>query len=157
GNSFTFVEHAVFNISQADSNGQLFPLNFEGGNISALFQGNGTGSFGTGSSNGSFTFTGGTIRMFQNPTDGQYGSQAGIYGADLGTEIASFNVLAGGGGQVDASGSPIANGEVSVFARSTSMAPGYFFRPNGQDLSLESVLAFAFTNANPVANPDSAA
>src|SRR5690349_15311789 len=35
GNSFSFTEHAVFNIVQADSNGQLFPLNFAGGNISA--------------------------------------------------------------------------------------------------------------------------
>jgi PEP-CTERM motif len=155
--SFTFVENAVFNITQADSNGRLFPVTYEGGNITAMFEGFGNGTFGTGSANGSFTFSGGTIRIFHNPTDGQYGGTEGVYGANLGNVIATFNVLAGGGGEVDASGSPIANGEVSVFARSTSMAPGYFFRGNGQDLSLESVLAFAFTNANPVANPDSEA
>ncbi|MGX4641415.1 flocculation-associated PEP-CTERM protein PepA [Massilia sp. SYSU DXS3249] len=156
-NSFTFVEHAVFNILQADSNGQQFNDRFEGGNITAMFEGFGNGTFGTGSANGSFTFSGGTIRIFQNPTDGEYGSTEGIYGANLGTEIAMFDVLAGGGGEVDASGSPIANGQVSVFARATSMEPGYFFRSNGQDLSLESILAFAFTNANPIANPNSEA
>jgi hypothetical protein len=152
GRSFTFVEHSVFNIVQADSNGQLFPLNFPGGNITATFEGFGSGSLGTESANGSFTFSGGTIRMFQNPTNGQYGSTAGVFGADLGTEIATFDVLAGGGGEVDATGNPIANGQVSVFARSTNMAPGYFFRGNGDDLSGESVLGFAFTNANPISN-----
>jgi hypothetical protein len=31
--------------------------------------------------------------------------------------------------------------------------PGYFFRGNGDDLSKESVLSFAFTNANPLQDP----
>ena len=150
--SFTFENHSVFNIVQADSNGRLFPINYQGGNISALFDGFGSGTLGTGSTNGSFTFEGGTIRMFQNPANGQYGGTEGTYGADLGIEIASFDVLAGGGGEVDASGSPVENGQISVFARSTEMAPGYFFRENGQDLSLESILAFAFTNANPISD-----
>ena len=149
--SFNFVEHAVFNIVQADSNGQLFPLNYAGGNISALFEGFGKGTRGTGTTAGSFAFTGGSIRIFQNPTNGQYGHAAGIYGANLGNEIATFEVMAGGGGDVDASGSPIANGQVSVFARADKgdLDPGYFFRGDGSDLSLESILSFAFTNANP--------
>lgn len=155
--SFNFVEHAVFNITQADGNGKLFPVNYAGGNISALFEGFGSGMRGTGSANGSFTFSGGSIRIFQNPTNNEYGSTEGIYGANLGKEIASFDVLAGGGGQVDASGSPVANGQVSVFARATNMEPGYFFRGNGDDLSMESILAFAFTNANPITNPNSSA
>jgi hypothetical protein len=148
GNSFTFTEHAVFNIVQADSNGQLFPVNYAGGNISATFEATGRGNF-----SGAFTFTGGTIRMYQNPTNGQYGSTAGVYGANLGNEIASFNVLAGGGGEVDASGSPINNGQVSVLAQATQMDAGYFFRGNGDDLSLEDIMAFAFTNANTVGSP----
>jgi hypothetical protein len=135
--SFSFVEHAVFNIVQADSNGQLFPLNYTGGNISALFEGFGQGTRGTGTTAGSFAFTGGSIRIFQNPTNGQYGTRAGIYGANLGNEIATFKVMAGGGGDVDASGSPIANGQVSVFARADAgdLDPGYFFRGDGSDLS----------------------
>ena len=149
-NSFSFREHAVFNISQADSNGALFPLNYEGGNITATFEATGTGSFG-----GAFTFEGGTIRMYQNPTNGQYAGTEGIYGANLGNLIATFNVLAGGGGLVDASGSPTENGQVSVFAEAAAgaLAEGYFFRADGTDLSAESILAFAFTNANTVGDP----
>ncbi len=148
--SFSFRETAVFNITQADSNGKLFPVTYAGGNITATFTAEGTGTFG-----GAFSFTGGTIRMYQNQTNGQYGSTAGHYGADLGNVIAEFNVLAGGGGFVNANGSPVNNGQVSVFA---SAAPGmldsgYFFRANGADLSEESILSFAFTNANTVGRP----
>ena len=147
-NSFSFVEHAVFNIVQADSNAQLFPVNYAGGNISAVFQANGTGNF-----SGAFTFTGGTISIYQN-TANQYGSTAGTYGANLGNLIASFNVL-GGGGNVDASGRPISNGEVSVIASADvgALKAGYFFDGKGKDLSTESLLSFAFTNANNVASP----
>jgi hypothetical protein len=150
GTSFSFTEHAVFNITQADSNGQLFPVNFPGGNISATFEATGTGNF-----SGAFSFSGGTIRMFQNPTNNQYSTTAGIYGANLGEEIATFTVLAGGGGNVDASGSPTNNGQVTVLARADvgSLDSGYFFRENGDDLSMESILAFAFTNANTIDKP----
>jgi len=152
GSSFSFTEHAVFNIVQADSNGKLFPVNYPGGNITATFEATGTGNF-----SGAFTFAGGTIRMFQNPENNQYGTTAGYYGANLGNQIAEFTVMAGGGGMVDASGSPTNNGQVTVFAKAEagSLDSGYFFRENGQDLSTESIMAFAFTNANTVANPDS--
>ena len=148
-NSFSFVEHAVFNISQADSNAKLFPMNYAGGNISAVFEATGTGNF-----NGAFSFTGGSISIYQNPV-AQYGSTAGTYGANLGNLIASFNVLAGGGGVVDASGRPISNGQVSVIASADAGAlkEGYFFNSKGKDLATESILSFAFTNANNVANP----
>ena len=149
GSSFSFSEHAVFNIVQADSNSQLFPVNFPGGNISATFEATGTGNF-----SGAFSFSGGTIRLYQNATN-QYGTAAGIYGADQGNQIAEFTVLAGGGGRVDASGSPTNNGQVTVFAKADqgSLDSGYFFRENGQDLSTESIMAFAFTNANTVSKP----
>jgi hypothetical protein len=149
GTSFSFTEHAVFNIVQADSNGQLFPVNFEGGNISATFEATGRGNF-----SGAFQFTSGSIRMYQNPTNRQYGTTNGIYGANLGNLIAEFDVLAGGGGRVDASGSPVNNGQVSVWAQAKSMDAGYFFRGTGADLSMEDILAFAFTNANTVGEPD---
>jgi len=149
--SFSFTEHGVFNIAQADSNGRLFPINFPGGNITATFEATGTGNLG-----GAFTFGGGTIRMYQNPTNGQYATAAGTYGADLGNQIAEFSVLAGGGGQVDASGSPTNNGQITVLAQASngSLDAGYFFRENGTDLSTESILAFAFTNANTVGDPE---
>ena len=151
GSSFSFTEHAVFNITQADSNGKLFPLTYPGGNITATFEAAGTGNF-----SGAFTFSGGSIRMYQNPVNGQYASTEGFYGANLGNEIATFTVMAGGGGLVDASGSPTNNGQVTVFAKADagSLDAGYFFRENGDDLSMESILAFAFTNANTVARPN---
>jgi hypothetical protein len=151
GTSFSFTEHGVFNISQADSNGKLFPVTYPTGNITATFVANGSGNFG-----GGFTFSGGTIRMYQNPTPGQYGTTAGTYGADLGNMIAEFSVMAGGGGQVDASGNPISNGQVTVLARAEAgmLDAGYFFRENGKDLSTEAIMAFAFTNANTLENPD---
>jgi hypothetical protein len=143
--TFNFVEHAVFNIVQADGNGQLFPINFAGGNISATFEAYGSGSF-----SGAFSFGGGTIRMYQNPTN-QYSTTAGVYGANLGTMIAEFSVIPGGGGLVDGTGGPITNGQISVFAKATTpggITPGYFFSPGGADMSGEDVLSFAFTNAN---------
>ncbi len=150
GSGFSFKENAVFNITQADGNGQLFPVNYAGGNITATFEAVGTGNF-----SGAFSFTSGTIRMYQNPINGQYSSTAGVYGANLGTQIAEFTVLAGGGGLVDASGSPTNNGQVTVLAKAApgALAEGYFFRENGKDLSLESILSFAFTNANTVGQP----
>nr|WP_229508003.1 hypothetical protein [Massilia sp. Dwa41.01b] len=150
--SFTFTEHAVFNLSQADSNGKLFPLNYTGGNISAVLVAYGTGTYGK-----DFTFTGGTIRMYQNPVTGQYGSTAGYYGANLGNLIASFDVLMGGGGNVDAKGSPLSNGQVSVFASAQPgmLAAGYFFDRQGNDLSRFAVDAFAFTNASTTSRPGS--
>jgi len=149
GNNFSFREHAVFRSTQADGVGELFPISYAGGNITATFEAFGTGTFGSG-----FEFTGGSIKMYQNPTGGQYGSTAGTFGADLGNLIATFNVLPGGGGLVDASGSPIGNGNVSVFAKADAggLAPGYFFNSEGEDLSTKSILSFAFTNANPVSD-----
>jgi hypothetical protein len=153
GSSFSFVEHAAFNISQADSNGQLFPINYAGGNITATFE-----AFGTGNFSGAFTFAGGTIKLYQNPTAGQYGSTNGMFGANLGNNIATFDVMVGGGGNVDGSGNPVKNGQVSVFAKADAgdLASGYFYRGNGNDLSMEDILSFAFTNANPVQQPSTA-
>lgn len=147
-NTFSFQENAVFNIVQADSSGQLFPVNYPGGNITATFAATGTGTF-----NGAFQFSGGTINIYQDLAN-DYTSTNGIYGADNGKLIASFDVLMGGGGNVDASGNPISNGQVTVYAKANAgdLASGYFFRENGQDLSSEDILAFAFTNANGISN-----
>jgi hypothetical protein len=149
GNSFSFREHSVFNIVQADSNGQLFPMSFPGGSVTATFEAVGTGTFG-----GSFTLSGGTIRMYQNGSNTGYASAQGVYGANQGIEIARFNVLSGNG-LVDESGIPTSNGQVSVFAQAAPgmLAPGYFFNSAGKDLSSESILSFGFTNANTLARP----
>lgn len=148
--SFNFVEHAVFNLSQADSNGKLFPVSFAGGNVSAVFVGYGVGTFG-----GGFTFTGGSVRMYQNPTNGQYATTEGTYGADLGNLIGTFSVMAGGGGTVDGKGNPLDNGQVSIFLKASkgALAANYFFDDRGLDMSAFNVEAFASTNANTVKKP----
>ena len=148
--AFNFEEHAVFSIGAHDG-GQFFGAMYPTGNITATFEAVGTGTF-----NGAFSFSSGTIKLYQNPTPGQYATTAGIYGANLGTLIASFDVLPGGGGLVDGTGNPVGNGQVSVFAKATSpggLTPGYFFRSNGTDLSGEDILSFAFTNANGIQTP----
>jgi hypothetical protein len=147
GNKFNFTEHAVFNILQHDSNGHVI---YPAGAITATFEAYGHGTF-----SGNFTFAGGTIKIYQNTTPDQYETSAGYYGANLGNNIATFDVLAGGGGRVDQLGNPISNGQVTVnaMANAGQIMPGYFFSPAGDDLSNQSVLSFAFTNANPLQSP----
>ena len=143
--TFNFVEHAVFNISQADSNGDIFTDNFSGGYVTATFEAYGSGQFA-----GGFQFAGGTITMYHNTTK-TYGTTAGVFGANIGTQIAQFQVMPGGGGLVDGTGNPTGNGQITVNAKATTpggLHTGYFFRENGSDLANEDLLAFAFTNAN---------
>lgn len=149
GDTFSFTESGVLNSVQADSNAQLFPFNFPGSNITATLNAYGTGQFNVG-----FSFLGGTINVYRDSVN-NYGSTTGIYGADDGLLIGTFEVLAGGGGAVDASGSPIGNGQITLFARALggSLLPGYFFDPAHNDLSSSGILAFAFTDANPVQSP----
>ena len=149
GNSFTFTESAVFAVTGKDGGGSIGGA--FGNKVTATFQATGTGTF-----SGGFTFTGGTIKMYSGPD--QYTSTAGHYGADTGTLIATFTVLAGGGGQVDGSGNPVANGQVSVFAQALTpggLKQGYFFNSAGTDLAGQDILAFAFTGANPIGSPSS--
>jgi hypothetical protein len=151
-NSFSFKETAVFYVPGIDGTPFDTDLyNAGNANITATFTAYGTGNF-----SGAFTFSGGTINLYQDNAN-NYGSTAGNYGANDGKLIASFDVLAGGGGKVDAQGNPIGNGEVTVFAKADAgdLLPGYFFRGNGNDLSMENILSFAFTNANPVSVPSS--
>ena len=146
GSGFTFTEHATFIVKGHDGEG----LDFAGGNVTAMFEATGSGTFGTG-----FSFAGGTIKMYQNPGAGAYGSTSGIYGANLGTLIASFDVQAGGGGQVDASGQPISNGQITVLAKADvgDLVANRFYDKNGVDLATSQLLSFAFTNASTTTNP----
>jgi hypothetical protein len=146
--TFTFTEHAAFAITGKDGG---LSLGSYANNLTATFEASGTGNF-----SGAFTFTSGTINIYSSSTN-VYGSSTGIYGANTGTLIASFTVMAGGGGNVDGTGNPVKNGEVSVFAQALTpggLTPGYFFNKAGADLSAQDIMAFAFTGANPTGNPD---
>ena len=143
--AFTFVEHAVFNISQYDSLSRPFP----GAYVTATMEAYGAGNF-----SGEFAFTSGVIRMYSSPTSKYAGTQ-GYYGANVGTLIGEFTMLQGGGGRVDASGDPTNNGDVSVFTTASkgALKAGYFFNNHGVDMSTLDNFAFAFTNANTVGKP----
>jgi hypothetical protein len=146
-NTFSFTEHAAFAVTGKD--GGLSLGSYGNNKVTATFEATGTGTF-----NGAFTFTGGTIKMYSGVD--QYGSTAGVYGANTGELIASFTVLAGGGGMVDGSGNPVGNGNVSVFAQALTpggLDAGYFFNSAGTDLSMQDILSFAFTNANGTGTP----
>ena len=149
--TFNFTEHAVFAITGKDGGASLGSYQ---NNLTATFVANGSGTFA-----GGFTFTGGTINIYSSSTN-VYATATtnGVYGANTGTLIASFTVMAGGGGQVDGSGNPVANGQVSVFAQALTpggLTPGYFFNSAGSDLSGQDIMAFAFTGANPIGSPSS--
>lgn len=152
--TFSFTEYATFNVPQYDGGTPLPTPNY----ITATFLATGTGTFG-----GAFSFSGGTLELFSdlNNNFNQTAdiSATNINGANDGTSLGKFTVQAGGGGLVDATGSPIANGQVTVFAKADtgSLTPGYWFSPTGSDLSLSDVLSFAFTNANPVQVANNAA
>lgn len=154
GSNFSFTEFGVFDITSADIGG-FFQLNFAR-DLTAVLEASGTGTLGS-----SFTFnSGGTIKIYSNDTLATYyKSTAGIYGANTGTLIATFSVLAGGGGSVQANGLPTSNGQITLFASADpgSISSGYFIGPDptNVDLSAETLLSFAFTNANTIGNPDS--
>jgi hypothetical protein len=143
----TFEDYSVFNSIQHDG-GVNFPwLGFY--ELTGIFDGVGDINLGA----GTIEFTGGTLDIYSDDTP-DFGTNAGIYGANNGTMIGSFSVITGDG-TVDTEGVP--NGQITVLFESTSLAAGYWFDSNGDDLSLTNpisfILGFATTNASFVANP----
>jgi hypothetical protein len=151
-NTFNFVEHAVFKILSGDNGTNEIDSYWNDQRVTATFEAAGQGTF-----NGGFIFTSGKIRMYTtNAAVAPYGTSAGFYGANVGTMIAEFDVLVGGGGLVNPDGSPVNNGQVTVHAKASAGAglmPGVFFRNGNIDLTNEDVLSFAFTNANTILLP----
>ena len=154
GTAVAIREHGAFNLIQADTNGQLFPVLYPGGNVTAIYE-----AFGTGELGGAFRYTGGSIRFYQNPTNNQFGTTEGIFGANLGRLIGNVRIL-DGGGELDASGNLIGQGPKTVVAGASrgSLEKGYFFRSDGSDLAdaanLRFFLPVAYTSS---AGPDAVA
>lgn len=155
GSAYTFTQYSVFSALSHDgvaTPSQLFFVT-HGTEITAVATTTGTGVFG-----GSFVFdAGGTFKIYSD-SGLDYGTATpGIYGADDGNLIGSFTTLAGGGGVVDAFGSPLDNGQITInaIAGPGDLTAGYWFGPGGTpDLTGSTVLSFAFTNANTVGDPD---
>lgn len=134
----SFRQHGVYTVRQADSNGRLFPVDYAGGYITLTFE-----SFGTILADGAWRYDGGTLRMYQNPQD-QYGTSDGIYGANLGQQIARFALLGGTTRLADAQGRPLSNSQTRINFRSGMgmVEEGYFFDEAGQDLAHASDFGF---------------
>jgi PEP-CTERM motif len=145
GGNFTFKEFATFKVSTYDGFFDLPTPNF----ITATFVATGSGTF-----SGGFSFnSGGELKLYSDAAN-NIGLPSAISnnGADDGNLIGTFTTFAGGGGQVDATGNPTGNGQVIVnaYAGAGDLATGYWFDPAMLDLSLQDILSFAFTNANPL-------
>ncbi len=152
GGNFSFTEYGVFKSTGSDGGGNDWALdsNFNR-EVTALLTATGVGNFGSG-----FSFTAGTLSMYAGATF-NYGSLsagvAPVFGANDGTPLATLSVIPGGGGAVDPNGNPVSNGVVTLLTKFDSMAANTWFMPNGSPMGLDSVVGFAFTNANPISNP----
>lgn len=144
--NFTFQEWGAF-VTNAYDGGNPYPA---GRQTTGLLSTNGVGTL-----SGGISFTSGLLDIFSDPLS-NFASATQIYGANDGTNIASFTVT-GGGGAIDPTGIP--NGLITLIAQATYLAPGYFFDSNMVDLSTivsspgGLVFGFATTNASRVANP----
>lgn len=145
GQAVTIREHAAFNIVQADSNGQLFPVNYPGTTITGIYEATGIGELG-----GSFRYTAGNLRLYQN-SGFPYGSSAGIYGANVGKLIGNVRIDAGGG-RIDASGNVEQRGTNTIMARIArgDLESGYFFSGDGRDLAGVANLQFVLPTAHTI-------
>lgn len=166
GNTGTFEEWGAFESSGHDGLGSTIGYtdadsNKFGGELTALFYGTGNVDL----NSGTIDFTDGWLDIythdtadFGSNTDGGTDARGNpiTYGANNGTLIASFDVLAGGGGSVDVTGSEFAgapNGEITTNLVATYINPGYWTMPDGvtdfSDLPIVSwILGYGTTNAS---------
>ena len=145
GTSVSFKENGVFNIGQ-EGNGTSI-LDF------GQLTGNYTGGTGSGTLGGSISFNaGGKLDIYYNPTKA-YG-KSGIasvgnrYGATEGILIATFSQLAGGGGTINADGTPSANGQLTLKFQATYLLDGVWLDQFGVALKEGATLGFVTSNAS---------
>lgn len=143
-NNYTFTNTGVVYAGTYDGSSTFAALGVEITGVYS-FTGNATLS-------GGINFTGGSLALYVD-TSFNYGTALGAAGADGGTQIATFDLISGGG-FVGATGLP--NGLFSLTYETTSLTPGYFFMPNGvTDMSTMSpislVLGYTTTNASATA------
>jgi hypothetical protein len=135
----TFTEFGAFKAVTHDG-GQSLPGTAE---LTGIFTATGTISLG-----GSISFTGGTVTIYSDPGN-DFGSTAGIYGANNGTLIGTFSIIPGGGGPIDTAGVP--NGFITANLQAVgALNPNYWIAPDGVSglSSLGLVLGFSTTNAS---------
>jgi hypothetical protein len=147
GLNFNFNEWGAVRSDTHDSAGSFSDTGFLG-EITAFFTTSGNATLG-----GTINYTGGTISIYSGATR-DFGSANGIYGADNGTLIGTFTPVSGVG-SIDPTGIP--NGQQTISARATFLAPGYWFNQDGvTQLAAGTVFGFATTNASYLQNPTTA-
>lgn len=140
-----FTEKAVFKSPGHDGAGGYGAGAPE---LTAVFTGAGTVVL-----SGPITFTSGTLTIYSDAALDYATTSANTYGASNGTPVGTFSLLSGSG-LVDPTGVP--NGVLTTLFVSTSLAPGYWFLPDGitdmSTLPSSFVLGFATTNASKMIN-----
>lgn len=149
GGNFTFNEWGAVVVTGHD--GGLPGFNSYSGQVTSLFTTSGSASLG-----GAISYLNGTINVWSNGAL-TYGSTAGIYGANTGTLIGTFEPVTGSG-VISATGVP--NGLQTITAQATYLDSGYWIGADGTtDLSSliggsPMLFGFATTNASVVGNPN---
>ena len=154
-NNFTFVNSGVVFAGAHDSSaGNAGQPGYE---LTGIYKFEGNGNFG-----GNINFTTGNFDLYVGSSlDGtkDYATTAGVYGANNGVKVASFNVTSGGGA-ID--GQAVPNGALTINYKATDIKKGYFFLPDGStDMSTLVGATFSFvlssttTNASWTENPTS--
>lgn len=139
--NFTFVDDGVFKISGIDGVPQLL---FGGNELTAIFHAEGTGVAGAG-----INFTSGTLAFYSDGTP-NYGSTDGIYGANDGALIGTFD-LTSGSGSIDNDTLP--NGAIELSFLANTLAINTWFDAAGNDMSTNpSALGFVTSNASLLAS-----
>ena len=147
--NFTFNEWGAVAVTGHDGG---FPGNWNSysGQVTSLFNTSGAATLG-----GNISYLNGTINVWANGTI-TYGTSAGIYGANTGTLIGTFEPVTGGG-VISPTGVP--NGLQTITAQATFLDTGYWIGADGTtDLSTliggsPMLFGFATTNASVVGNP----
>jgi len=146
GTAFTFTDNGVFNIGQYNG-GSFLPF-IPSQELTASFSATGTGTLG-----GNFIFSGGGTLDLYFDTSADYGANSNTYGTTDGTKIASFTQLAGGGGAVNADGTPVANGQITLLYEATYLDSNVWKDSLGNSLPIHLTLGFVTSNAANLPSP----
>jgi hypothetical protein len=142
-NDFTFKNNGVYKISGTDD--QAGQNEFNGKEITAKFT-NGTG---VGKLTSGISFLTGQIEFFADSAK-DYGTANGIYGADNGTSLGSFDLISGTGNIDPVSAVP--NGAITLIFQAKNLPINTWFDMYGNDLSFNpEVFSFVTNNASRLA------
>jgi hypothetical protein len=146
--NFTFTDNGIFNITTKNVGKTLVGADQQ---LTASY----TGGTGYGSlTGGTITFNaGGTLDIyyygasaFDDTTQGA--TVANRDGAAMGTKIATFTQLAGGGGAINPNGTPSSNGMLTLLFQATDLMDGVWFDANGKELKEGVTIGFVTSNAS---------